>query len=145
MKFLIYILTTALFVGCSSYEKVGDFEYIIKSNRVNIGEFDGLIKNYKQYLVKKTKNKVFSTLIQAQKLDLETEKDTVFAYGKILVKSEKDKTFIITKEININGYENFTKTDSVIRIYEQLKDGNVKLLKYTTYQFGKVNYEYIPE
>jgi hypothetical protein len=61
----------------------------------------------------------------------------------MLVKSEKDMKVIITKEININGYENFTKTDSVIRIYEQLKDGNVKLLKYTTFQFGKVKYEYI--
>jgi hypothetical protein len=142
MKFIIYILATALFIECSSYEKIGDFEYKIGTKRINSGDFDALIFKHKVY-IHKNSDTIFAQLLKAKKLDYETEKDTVFAYGKMLVKSEKDKTIIITKEININGYENFTKNDSVIRIYEQLKDGNVKLLKYTTFQFGKVKYEYI--
>jgi len=136
MKKTILLFLAFLLISCSTKEIIGNYKYSTKTNRVNCGEFDALIFKYKQYHFDGEKS--FSKLIKAQKLDFETKKDTIFAYGKLDVKKEKNKTYIITKEIYINGYDNFTDTDSVIRNYEQLKNGKVKFSCIKYYRKGVV-------
>lgn len=126
-----------LFFSCSNYEKIGNYRYKLHIQRSNIGEFDALIKKYKVF-VSSNNDTIFFSLIKAQKLDYETERDTVFAYGKIEVKKDNNKIFIITKEINVNGYENFTKIDSVVRYFEQINDGKVKFNKAVYYKDGQI-------
>lgn len=130
-KILLFIL---FLYNCSSTEKVGNSKYRTSIKRVNSGDFEALIYKYKQYIC--NKDTVFGVLIRAQKLDFETKKDSVFGYGKLEIKKEDNKTFIITKEININGYDNFTEIDSIIRFYEQLKDGKVKFKEIKYYRNG---------
>jgi hypothetical protein len=140
MKKLSYLLFFILFYNCSNHEKVGDFNYKIGVKSVNTGDFDALIYKYKLYIY--NKDTVFGTLIKAQKLDFETTKDTVFGYGELRVEHKKNKIYILTKETYINGYQNFTEIDSVVRHYEQLKNGKVKFYKILYYRNGVLNKEY---
>ena len=135
MKKSILLFLVFLLISCSTKEIIGNYKYSTKTNRVNCGEFDALIFKSKVFITKK-KDTVFSKLIKAQKLDFETKKDSVFAIGKLEVKKEKDKTYIITKEIYINGYDNFTEIDSIVRFYEQKDNGNVKFIKANYYRKG---------
>ena len=141
MKKSILLFLVLLFISCSTNEVIGNYNYSTKTNRVNCGEFDALIFKSKVFITKK-KDTVFSNLIKAQKLDFETKKDSVFAYGKLEIEKENNKTYIITKEININGYDKYTETDSVIRKYEQFVNGNVFLKSYISYRNGKIKNKY---
>nr|WP_314838272.1 hypothetical protein [uncultured Flavobacterium sp.] len=141
MKNLNYLLFILLFNSCSNYEKVGNFNYKTNIERVNIGEFDALIYNYKQYV--HNKDTIFSTLVKAQKLDFETTKDSIFGYGELRVEHKNNKIYILTKETYINGYQYFTEIDSVVRFYEQLKNGKVKFNKILHYRNGVVKKEYL--
>lgn len=123
-----------LFSSCSNYEKVGNFKYKTGIHRSNSGEFEALV--FKSRIFISNKDTIFSTLIKAQKLDFENKKDTIFGYGEFRVEYEKNKIYIITKENYINGYQNFTETDSVVRFYEQLKRGKVKFNKILYYRNG---------
>lgn len=134
MKNLRYLLFIMLFSSCSNYEKVGNFKYKTGIHRSNSGEFEALV--FKSRIFISNKDTIFSTLIKAQKLDFENKKDTIFGYGEFRVEYEKNKIYIITKENYINGYQNFTETDSVVRFYEQLKRGKVKFNKILYYRNG---------
>ncbi len=142
MKALLILFVCLFTHGCANCEKIGDYRYKTSVNRVNIGEFDGLIFKYKRFVANES-DEGFPLLIKAQKLDFETKNDTVFAYGDLNVIKEKDKVYIVTKEININGYENFINTDSVIRTYEQFKGGKVKFNEVIYYRRGQVTKKYI--
>ena len=129
-----------MFNNCSNHEKVGNFKYKTGIERVNTGDLGALIYKFKLYIY--DKDTVFVTLIKAQKLDFETTKDTVFGYGELRVEHKKNKIYILTKETYINGYQNFTEIDSVVRYYEQLKNGKVKINKILYYRNGVLNKEY---
>ena len=43
---------------------------------------------------------------------------------------------IISDEFYINGYNNFTEIDSIVRFYEQKDNGNVKFIKANYYRKG---------
>lgn len=134
------LLLFVLFCSCSNYEKVGNFNYKTGIYRTNSGEFEALVFKYKPYIY--NKDTIFVTLLKAQKLDFETTKDTVFGYGELRVEHKKNKIYILTKETYINGYQNFTEIDSVVRFYEQLKNGKVKFNKILYYRNGVLNKEY---
>lgn len=121
---------------------IGNYKYKTDIQRSNIGEFDALIKRY-QIFINKENDTVFSLLIKAQKLDFETKNDTIFAYGNLEVKKEKEKTFIVTKENYVNGYENYTDTDSIIRTYEQFERGKVKFNEVIYYRGGVIKKKYV--
>ena len=129
-----------LCIGCSTTNIIGDFKYQTKVNRVNSGEFNALIFKYKQYHLNGAKK--FSNLIKAQKLGFESEKDTIFAYGKMSVKYDNANVLISVKQININGYDKFTKIDSIERVYKQLNNGDIELKKYISYWEGRVTNMY---
>lgn len=121
--------------GCSSYKTIGNYKYKTHFKRSNIGEFEALIYKYELF-VNKDNDTIFPVLVKAQKLDFETKKDSIFAYGKLKIIKEKDKIYIITKEINLNGYDNFTEIDSIVRFYQQKDKGNVKFIKANYYRNG---------
>lgn len=135
MKNILVIFCFIFLSGCSCYKTIGNYKYKTNFKRSNIGEFGALIKRYEVF-INQNNDTIFPVLVKAQKLDFETIKDSVFAYGKLDVKKEENKTYIITKEIYINGYENFTKIDSIIRFYEQKDNGNVKFIKANYYRKG---------
>ncbi len=56
--------------------------------------------------------------MKGQKPSAEKETDTVFIKG---VLEEYPDNKIITKQFNINGYEKFTNTDSIIKIFFKKK------------------------
>ncbi|MFN3273028.1 MAG: hypothetical protein ACK40Y_10895, partial [Cloacibacterium caeni] len=103
--------------------------------------FNALRNKNKLYLNNKN-DTIFSNLIKSQKLDFERKNDTIFAYGNIEILHKNNTTYIITREININGYNEFNKTDSIIRVYEQFKNGNLLLRKYSSYWEGKIKTEH---
>ena len=140
MKKLSYLIFILLFYNCSTYEKVGDFKYKIGIERINIGDFDALIYKYKLYIY--NKDTIFVTLIKAQKLDFETTKDTIFGYGDLRVEHKNNKNYILTKETYINGYQKLTEIDSVVRFYEQLKNGKVQFNKILHYRNGVIKKDY---
>lgn len=135
MKNILVIFCFIFLFGCSSYKTIGNYKYKTHFKRSNIGEFDALIYKYELF-INKDNDTIFPVLVKAQKLDFETNKDSVFAYGKLDVKREKKETYIITKEIYINGYNNFTEIDSIVRFYKQKDNGNVKFIKANYYRNG---------
>lgn len=135
MKNILIIFSFIFLFGCSSYKTIGNYKYKTRVKRSNIGEFEALIYRYKLF-INKDNDTIFSVLQKAQKLHLETKKDSVFAIGKLKVKKEIDRTYIITKQINMNGYDNFIKIDSIVRFYEQNDNGNVKFIKANYYRNG---------
>ena len=135
MKNILVIFCFLFLSGCSYYKTIGNYKYKTHFKRSNIGEFEALIKRYEVF-INQNNDTIFPVLVKAQKLDFETKTDTIFAYGKLETKVEKDKIYIITKEIYINGYDNFTEIDSIIRFYEQKDNGNVKFIKANYYRNG---------
>lgn len=141
MKKILTSIILLSILSCSEYETIGNYKYQVKYSRNNTGDFNALIKKNKLYLNNKN-DTVFSKLIKSQKLDFETKNDTIFSYGNMETLHRNNTTFIITKEININGYDKFNKTDSIIRVYEQSKNGNLILRKYSSYWEGKIKTEH---
>jgi len=141
MRVLLTLFLCLVIYSCTNYEKIGNYRYKSHIQRSNSGDFDGLIFKIKAF-INKENDTVFFSLIKAQKLDFETENDTVFVFGDLDVIKQNEKVYIITKEININGYVNFTDTDSVIRTYEQFKGGIVKLNKIVYYRGGTLKKSY---
>jgi hypothetical protein len=135
MKNILVIFCFIFLFGCSSYKTIGNYKYKTHFKRSNIGEFEALIYKYELF-VNKDNDTIFPVLVKAQKLDFETKKDSIFAYGKLKIIKEKDKIYIITKEINLNGYDNFTEIDSIVRFYQQKDKGNVKFIKANYYRNG---------
>ncbi|MDP5201337.1 hypothetical protein [Flavobacterium sp. DG2-3] len=133
MKTKFYIVVSAvLFISCNSYEKIGDFKYKVSYERINTGEFNGLIKNIKSYYSPIKDTFLFGYTVKAQKLDFETEKDSIFTIGKF--KYDIANKNIITTEIFLNGYDNFLQTDSIIRIFTQKKNGGIVLKEFKKYR-----------
>ena len=137
MKKNLLIILSLIIISCSSSEIIGNHKYKTNTKKINIGEYDGLILTYKQYSSKGIDT--FSTIIKAQKIGFESKKDPLFVFGNYTIKSINDKTYILTKEINMNGYENFTNTDSIIRVYQQFNKGEIKLNRVIKYRNGKEN------
>lgn len=135
MKNILVIFCFIFFFSCTSYKKIGNYKYKTLIKRSNIGEFDALVYRYELF-TNKDNDTIFPVLLKAQKLDFETKNDSVFAYGKLETIKEKGKIYIITKEININGFDNFTNIDSIVRLYEQKDIGNVKFIKAIYYRNG---------
>ena len=135
MKNILYICLLFLFSFCKKNDKINHISYQTKIVRDNSCEFDGLVFKSKVFML--NKDLVLSTLITAQKLDHETEKDTIFANGQLIISNKKNKTYITTKEKYMNGYDKFTTIDSIIRNFEQLDDGTFKLLKISHYRSGQ--------
>lgn len=132
----ILIVTSLIFItSCSNYEVIGKYKYKVKTERINTGDYEGIILKYNIY-ISNEKEAVFSTLLKAQKLDFEKENDTVFGIGEIDVKKVENEYYIITKEIYKNGYDEFTEIDSLVRYYKQLNNGKVEFLKANTYRKG---------
>lgn len=141
MKKILSSIILLSILGCSQHEIIGNYKYKVKFSRSNTGDFHALINKNKLYLNNKN-DTVFSKLIKSQKLDFERKNDTIFAYGNMEILHRNNTTYIITREININGYDKFNKTDSIIRVYEQFKNGNLILRKYSSYWEGKIKTEY---
>ncbi|MFN7044223.1 MAG: hypothetical protein ACK4M1_03430 [Flavobacterium sp.] len=141
MKKILSSIILLSMLGCSQHEIIGNYKYKVKFSRNNTGDFHALINKNKLYLNNKN-DTVFSKLIKSQKLDFERKNDTIFAYGNMEILHKNNTTYIITREININGYDIFNKTDSIIRVYEQFKNGNLILRKYSSYWEGKIKTEY---
>jgi hypothetical protein len=139
---VISVIFFLFLLGCSSYKTIGNYKYKTHFKRSNIGEFEALIKSYEVY-INQNNDTIFPVLVKAQKLDFETKKDSVFAYGKLEVNNKKNKTYLIIKEINVNGYEIFTDTDSIIRTYEQVEKGKVNLNEIVYYRRGVIIKKYV--
>lgn len=84
---------------------------------------------------------MFPSLIKAQKLNSENKNDSIFAYGTLKALNLNRQNKIITTEQYINGYNTFTKINSVMRVYKQVENGNVVFEKYTSYGGGIIKYE----
>jgi len=126
-------------IGCSTCEQLGTQKYKTRIERINIGEFDGMIKYFKFYYWKKNQDNLFGYVIKGQKLGAEKEIDTVFIKG---VLEEYPDNKIITKQFNINGYEKFTNTDFIIKTFFQKEDGSFLLKNVKYYRKGKVADQY---
>lgn len=131
---LIFIVMLAFF-GCKSYEKIGGFEYIITNKRVNTGDFGGIIEDLKCYSNPVNDAFLFGYVVKSQKLHFESKNDTVFSIGRLQY-NKKSKTIICT-EVFKNGYEQFLKTDSIVRVFTQKENGDIVLKEYLGYQKGK--------
>lgn len=140
MKYIIFIFCSLLICSCAEYETIGKYRYKVVTNNVNSGEFQGLIFKSNVF-INQNNDTVFSKLLKAQKLYFEKKSDSVFAFGRLVVTRKNEKVFIITKEININGYEKFTECDSIVRIYEQLENGKVKLNRIVRYWDNQIRYK----
>jgi len=138
-KYIVIGLIFFFVIGCSTYEQLGRQKYKSRIERINIGEFDGMVKYFKFYYRKKNQETLFGYVMKGQKLGAEKETDTVFIKG-VLEEYPDDK--IITKQFNINGYEKFTNTDSVIKIFFQKENGSFFLKNVKYYRNGKVVDQY---
>lgn len=135
MKAKIFIpILTVFFLSCNSYEKLGNFKYRTTIKRVFIDDFGGLIISIKTYYSPKKDTFLFGHAIKTQKLDFETEKDTIYSIGKFTY-DPVNKT-ITSTEIFTNGYERYKYLDSIVRILIQEKDGSIYLKNYIEYKDG---------
>ncbi|QSB25581.1 hypothetical protein [Flavobacterium sp. CLA17] len=132
-KILLPILTV-FFLSCNSYEKLGDFKYRTTVKRVFIDDFGGLIISIKTYYSPKKDTFLFGHAIKTQKLDLETEKDTIYSIGKF--KYDPANKTITSTEIFTNGYERYQELDSIVRILVHEQDGSIFLKEYIEYKDG---------
>lgn len=137
MKNFLIIKLLVFISSCSNYEVIGKYKYKVKTERVNTGDYKGMILKYKKY-TNEENEAIFSSLLKAQKLDFEKENDSVFGTGKLEVNKVENEYYIITKEIYKNGYDKFTEIDSVIRTFKQLDNGKVIVQKIDYYQNGKI-------
>ncbi|MRX41875.1 hypothetical protein GJU43_21550 [Flavobacterium sp. LC2016-23] len=127
-------LLAAFFLSCNTYEKLGDFKYRTTVKRVFIDDFGGLIISIKTYYSPKKDTFLFGHAIKTQKLDFETEKDTIYSIGKFTY-DPANKT-ITSTEIFTNGYERYKYLDSIVRILIQEQDGSIYLKNYIEYKDG---------
>lgn len=136
MKNILIVIMLIFISSCSNYEVIGKYKYKVKTDRVNTGDYEGIILKYNVYINDENEG-VFTSLLKAQKLDFEKENDTVFGTGKLTVKKVENEYYIITKEIYKNGYDKFTEIDSVIRTFKQIDNGKVIIQEINYYQNGK--------
>lgn len=125
-------------MSCNSYEKLGDFKYKVTIERVNTGDFGGVVDYMKFYHHPVLDTSMFGYVIKSQRLDFETKKDTVFTIGKF--KYDKINKSITTVEIYQNGYEKYVELDSIVRILMQKNDGSIIYKDYIQYLNGKEIY-----
>jgi hypothetical protein len=92
----LFLFCLSILSRCSNYQKIGNSTYKVKTSRSNIGEFDALIMHYRQYSIKR--NKMFPSLIKAQKLNSENKNDSIFAYGTLKALNLNRQNKIITTE-----------------------------------------------
>lgn len=130
-KILFFLILINL--SCNHTEKIGNYNYDSTFKKVNS---DGMMYTYKVY-TNKNKNTVFSTLVKGQKFEFQSATDTIFASGRLDVKKINDQNYVLIKQYYINGYEKYTKIDSIVKIFKQLQDGNVILSKISYYEKGE--------
>lgn len=134
MKTTIFLFITLTFFNCTSYEKIGDFNYKVKTERVNTGDYDGFIETIKSYYDSNEGQFLVGYVMKSQKLHFETEKDTIYSIGKL--KYNKLNRLIICTEIFKNGYQLFLNTDSIQRVFKQENNGKIVLKEYIKYKNG---------
>ncbi|TDE01360.1 hypothetical protein [Flavobacterium sandaracinum] len=123
-----------LFFSCTSYEKIGNFKYKVKTERVNTGDYEGMVETIKSFHDRNDGEFLVGYVIKSQKLHFETKKDTQYSNGKL--KYDRLNRLIICTEIFKNGYELFQKTDSIQRIFKQENNGKIVLIEYSRFKNG---------
>jgi hypothetical protein len=134
MKNFFFLIIVCAFFNCASYEKIGDFKYKVKTERVNTGDYEGMIETIKSFYDSDDGGFLVGCVIKSQKLHFETKKDTLYSSGKL--KYDRQNRLLICTEIFKNGYELFLKTDSIQRVFKQENNGKIVLIKYSKFKNG---------
>lgn len=134
MKTTFFLFITLTFFNCTSYEKIGDFNYKVKTEKVNTSEYDGIIETIKSYYDSNDGQFLVGYVLKSQKLHFETEQDTVYSIGKL--KYNQSNRLIICTEIFKNGYQLFLNTDSIQRVFKQGNNGKIRLVEYSKFKNG---------
>ncbi len=126
MRIIILYIIALLICGCANYEEIGIFRYKIKIEKVNTGDYDGIINSIKTYNI----GNEFQAgcILKSQKLGFEKATDSVFSKGTTII-DKKNKT-LTCKKYYFFGYKEYLRKDSVITVFKQQPDGKLKLALY---------------
>ncbi|MFV8358392.1 hypothetical protein ACNQGB_19695 [Flavobacterium sp. XS1P32] len=134
MKKIFFIIFIFTFLKCTSYEKIGDFKYKVKTKRVNTGDYESIIETIKSLYNSNDGEFLMGYVIKSQKLHFETKNDTIYSSGKL--KYDRLTRLITCTEHFKNGYELFLKTDSIQRVFQQENNGKIVLIEYSKFKNG---------
>lgn len=135
MKSLVSVVFICLFItSCGTYEKIGSFKYKIKIEKAWTGDYGGVVETIKTYNYKK---KSEAGVIISSQIGFDSPADTIYTYGYSKIDSVNKR--LIMKEYYFYGYSKALKTDSIMRVFLQLKNGKFELINYTRYYNGKAN------
>jgi hypothetical protein len=123
---MLIILT---FSGCSSYEKIGYFEYKVQIDSINTGDFDGLIETMKFY--HRNNKSQLGIIIKSQKLHFQSSNDSI--YSSASLKFNKSNHSLLVTEKFFNGYDKYQHIDSIQRTYKQDEKGNLIMIQHKYY------------
>jgi len=139
MKNLFHFLIIFLFIiSCGQYEKIGSYKYRVKTYIVFTGDYHGIYKTIKTYSYRK---KHQAGVVISSKLSFNTPADTIYTYGFSQIDSINKQ--LIGKEYYYNGYAKYLETDSIVKVFQQLTNGNLILKKYTSYYNGQASEKFI--
>lgn len=138
----LLIFLVVMTTSCSNYEKIGDFKYKTEVVRVNVGDWDEMIKTIKIYKNPINNTEQLNFAMSGKRLHFERKKDPFLVKGEMAFYKQNGKNIIKTKE---NVFRYITDTDSIVRLYEQDTVGNIKMISVKTYANGLLESEYIPD
>lgn len=119
---LIYlVIGSAFWSGCATTEKIGDYKYKTKMERVNTGDFGGIIVTIKSYYLKNEFQA--GCIVKSQLLYHENKTDTIYSSGFTVIDHITNE--LKCYEFNNYRYKNFA--DDTYRSFIQTKDGHLKL------------------
>ncbi|WP_323033785.1 hypothetical protein [Paracoccus sp. (in: a-proteobacteria)] len=111
--------------SCTATEKIGDYNYKIKTKRVNTGDYGGMIVTIKSYYLKNELQA--GCIVKSQLLYHEKETDTVFSSGFTTIDH-------VTNELKCYEFYYYwyhldqrEKSRDNYRSFIQAKDGKLKL------------------
>ncbi len=126
LKFLILFLFIIILTGgCTNTERIGNFRYKTKTEKVFIDDYGGMTISIKSYYL----GNEFQAgcKIKAQKLDFGKQSDTVFSKGFITIDNKNKR--LVCREYYLYGYSEYLNMDSSVKIFEQQLDGKLKRIE----------------
>lgn len=131
------ILLTTIVLSCRSYEKIGKFKYQTTTETIFITDYGGIEKEIKSY---KLKNKHQVGVVLKTYLGYNQEEDTVLStgYGEF----DGINKQLIVKEYFFYGYKEYIRSDSLLKVFKQFPNGELKLILHKKYYNGAVKTEH---